>query len=319
MRLIPYQDTQTGFAGGLIMFFALLCATSLTSADAGENPAWSAWVSKIEVERLDGTKEIGSGVNIGNERVVTNCHVIREASMIRVIQGGSIWQASMDAGDVYRDLCFLTVPGFNGKSPAVAEAENVTVGLASVAVGYSAGLFKISRGHVKGLFNCACDGGKVIQTSSQFDPGASGGGLFNDRGELIGILTFKSSVGGDYHFALPVGWMKLLSSRPLPSISGKTTFWESATRNSGYFLAACDLGAKKNWHGLLALSRDWIKEESSNPEAWMAWGRSNLRLGNLDDAVKGFQKTLLLDSTHAEAWWELQKLEIDLDKPLVTL
>jgi len=26
--------------------------------------------------------------------------------------------------------------------------------------------------------------------------------------------------------------------------------------------------------------------------------------------------SLLLDSTHAEAWWELQKLEIDLGLPL---
>jgi tetratricopeptide (TPR) repeat protein len=140
--------------------------------------------------------------------------------------------------------------------------------------------------------------------------------MFDSQGRLLGILTFKSGSGGNYHFAVPVGWMKQLSR--IPSISGKTSFWESATRDSGYFLVACDLGAKNSWDALLNLSRDWTRQEPDNPQAWMAWGRAHLNLGHLEDAATGFQKVLLLDSTHAEAWWELQKLEIDLDRPLIS-
>lgn len=44
----------------------------------------------------------------------------------------------------------------------------------------------------------------------------------------------------------------------------------------------------------------------------MAWGRANLKLEQVNEAVHGFRRALLLDSTHTEAWWELQKLEIDL-------
>lgn len=279
-------------------------------------PDWSRWVMKIEVVRIDGATEVGSGVTIGPQRVVTNCHVIREASTIRVSRGGESWFARMESGDEYRDLCFLRVQGFDGELPRIAEPEQARVGIPVVAVGYSGGRFSVSEGHLKGLFSCACDGGRVLQTSASFEPGASGGGMFDSKGNLLGILTFKSGAGGNYHFAVPVGWMKRLSR--LPSISGKTSFWESATRDSGYFLVACDLGAKKDWVGLLELAREWTRLESDNPQAWMAWGRAHLNLGHLEEAAAGFQKVLLLDSTHAEAWWELQQLEIDLDRPLIT-
>jgi hypothetical protein len=285
-----------------------------TRADV--EPDWSNWVLKIEVVRVDGAKELGSGVALGPERIVTNCHVIRQASSIRVSRGDASWAAIMEAGDEYRDLCFLKVPGYPGMAPRIAEPEDARVGIEVVAVGYPGGRFQVSRGLVKGLFTCACDGGRVIQTSAPFEPGASGGGMFDRKGHLLGILTFKSGAGGSYHFAVPVGWMKQLSRAPLPSISGKSTFWESATRDNGYFLVACDLGAKKDWAGLLHLAQDWTRQEPDNPQAWMAWGRAQLNTGHQEEAARGFQKVLLLDSTHAEALWELQKLEVDLDRSL---
>jgi hypothetical protein len=228
------------------------------------------------------------------------------------LRGKEAWPASMEAGDEYRDLCFLRVPDYQGKVPRMGEPEDVGVGTWVVAIGYPGGDYAVSEGEIKGLFTCACDGGRVIQTSAHFDPGASGGGLFDRTGRILGILTYKSGSGGNYHFAVPIGWMKQLSKIPAQTISGKTTFWEDATRDNGYFLVACDLGAKLNWNGLLTLSRDWKRQEPDNPQAWMAWGRSNLNLGRTDEAIRGFQRVLLLDSTHAEAWWELQKLEVDL-------
>jgi len=295
---------------------ALLLALAALSAQAGAmqeaRPDWSSWVMKVEVVRMDGSSELGSGVTIGPQRIVTNCHVVRQASTIRVIRGAEAWSANMESGDEYRDLCFLKVPGFPGEVPPIGEPEDARVSIPVIAAGYSGGNFAVSEGHIKGLYTCVCDGGRVIQTSAHFDPGASGGGLFDSAGRLLGILTYKSGAGGSYHFAVPVGWMKQLSKIPPQTISGKSTFWESATKDSGYFLVACDLGAKEKWADLLVLANDWIRQEPDNPQAWMAWGRASLNLGHSLDAVKGFQKVLLLDSTHAEAWWELQKLEIDL-------
>lgn len=298
--------------GAALLPFALATA----GAHAAHTDDWSRWVLHVEVTRNDGGRELGSGVVIGPQQVVTNCHVLRDARTIRVSRGAETWAATAGAGDAYRDLCFLSVPGHPGEAPRLAEADNARVGTRVFAVGYPGGSFAVSAGGVKGLFTCACDGGRVIQTSAQFDPGASGGGLFDETGRLLGILTYKSAAGGDFHFAVPIGWMRMLSQSPPQAIAGKTSFWESATRDSGYFLIACDLDAKRNWRGLLKLSRDWTEKEPANPQAWMAWGRANLKLERVDEAIHGFQRVLLLDSTHSEAWWELQKLEVDLGRPL---
>ncbi|MCA1978585.1 MAG: trypsin-like peptidase domain-containing protein [Thiobacillus sp.] len=283
---------------------------------AARQPAWDTWVLKVDVIRNDGTRDLGSGVLIGPERLITNCHVVRNAREIRVSQGQDSWLASPVMGDAYRDLCLLRLPGHPGNPPPIAEPGSLKVGQAVYAAGYSGGTFGTSTGRVKGLFTCDCDGGKVIQTSAQFEPGASGGGLFNEAGELVGILTFKSHSGGIFHFAIPIGWMKQLSQRPLSDRQDREPFWENPSRSSGYFLAACDLSAKKKWQDLLQLTQEWERQEPYNPQAWMASGRANLGLKRLHRAARDFQKVLELDSTHAEAQWELQQLELELGQPL---
>lgn len=65
----------------------------------------------------------------------------------------------------------------------------------------------MSRGRIIGL-HYECDGERVIQTSAAFDRGTSGSGLFDRQGRLVGLLTFKAKAGGNFHFALPVGWLR---------------------------------------------------------------------------------------------------------------
>ena len=299
-----------------IVIALLLLAAQAANAGVADS---SAWVLKIEVVQNDGSQEVGSGVVIASQRVVTNCHVVRNARTIRVSRGQESWPARMESGDEYRDLCFLSVPGFLGSAPPMAPLEEIRVGIPVYAVGYSGGQFKMSAGFVKGLYICACDGGKVIRVSAPFEPGASGGGLFDPEGRLLGILTFKSVSGGDFHFAVPVGWMRMLGEKPqLGVMSGKGGFWENVTTSSNYFLVACDLNSKQDWRGLLKLSRDWTRQEPDNPEAWMSLGRAQLNQGQKGEAAKDFERVLMLDSTHRDAGWELQKLELELDRSLTS-
>ena len=59
-----------------------------------------------------------------------------------------------------------------------------------------------------------------------------------------------------------------------------------------------------------------MREDPYNPQAWMASGRANLGLKRLREAAGDFQKVLELDPAHAEALWELQQLELELDESL---
>lgn len=297
----------------LVLLFTALWA-GIASADA---PDRTARVHKLVVTRTDGVTELGSAVPLGGERLVTNCHVLRDAARVELHVGGSVHQAKMDLRNAYRDLCFLTAPGYRSEPMPMIDVGETRVGLEVVAVGYSGGEFATSHGRIIGLHSCECDGGKVIQTSAHFERGASGGGLFDRQGRLVGVLTFKAKSGGNFHFALPVGWLRHVASEELEPIAGNPSFWEQPGRESGYFLAACDLGAQKKWHPLDRLAREWTEQEPDNPEAWIALGRARHGLGQAEAAAEAFQRVLLLDSTHAEAKWALQQLEFELGRNLV--
>jgi Trypsin-like peptidase domain len=301
----------------LTLLFGMQLAIPLhAEAVASGSSEWMTRVLKVVVTRSDGGREIGSAVPLSGDRMVTNCHVTRYAADITVVSPSRSWKANADLRDAYRDLCFLNVPGYRGKTMPMIETGKTRVGLDVLAVGYSDGMFGISEGEVVGLHTCECDGGKVIQTSAPFDRGASGGGLFDKAGRLVGILTFKSKSGGNFHFALPVGWLRHIAANNVqPIVSGKT-FWEQPGKESAYFLAACDLGAQKKWQQLSTLAGEWTEQEPDNPEAWMALGRSQLGMRQSGAAASSFQHVLMLDSTHAEAKWELQKLEFELGRRL---
>jgi serine protease Do len=298
----------------LTVLIVLLAAPWVAAASV-DPVAWQARVHQVVVTRVDGVQELGSAVALAGERLVTNCHVLRNAARIDVRLDGIARQASTSARDAYRDLCFLDLPGHEVGPVPTVEVGETRVGMDVVAVGYPGGEFAVRPGRIVGLHHCECDGGRVIQTSADFDRGASGGGLFDRQGRLVGILTFKARSGGNFHFALPVGWLRHVATAGSAVASG-ASFWESAGSDSAYFLAACDLGAQQKWESLERLSEEWTGKEPSNPEAWMAWGRAKRGMGQTEGAVAAFQRVLMLDSTHAEAQWALEQLEFELGRSL---
>jgi len=297
----------------ILQLFCLLPWAMVAFAHA---PDWTTRVYKPVATRADGTTELGPAVPLEGERLVTNCHVLRRAARIEVHVGDTIRLAQADLRDAYRDMCFLTLPGLRAAPMPMIDVGETRVGLGAVAAGYPAGELAIGKGRIVDLHSCECDGGKIIQTSAAFDQGASGGGLFDRQGRLVGILTFKAKSGGYFHFALPVGWLRQLAVAKNAPGTGEASFWEHPGRESGYFLVACDLGAQEKWRSLSSLADEWTGQEPNNPEAWMALGRARSGLGQAETAVQAFQRALMLDSTHAEATWTLRELEFELGRSL---
>jgi hypothetical protein len=65
----------------------------------------------------------------------------------------------------------------------------------------------MSEGIVSGLRDSG-EGYGVIQTTAAISPGSSGGGLFNARGQLVGITTYKIKGGENLNFAIPVNFIR---------------------------------------------------------------------------------------------------------------
>src|SRR5471032_3329748 len=83
--------------------------------------ALSSSVLKIEVVRDKGGFSLGSGVVVAPEKILTNCHVTREALRINVVRGSARWSADSQMSDVDHDLCLLRVPGLQASTVALGQ------------------------------------------------------------------------------------------------------------------------------------------------------------------------------------------------------
>ena len=178
----------------------------------------------------------GSGVVVGDYEVVTNCHVLRKAADVAVRQAAD-WSgretyrmaAYLLARNYERDLCLLFVDQLPDPPAAQAvrlgAAKVLSVGEEVYAVGAPAGLeLSLSRGVVsqlRGVFGKRT--APVVQTDAAISRGSSGGGLFNQSGELVGITTFKWR-GESLNFALPAEWVEELR------VQGRSQLLEATRR-----------------------------------------------------------------------------------------
>ena len=167
----------------------------------------------------------GSGVVVGQNEVVTNCHVISGANEIMVhrsmdprVRTDRQMAAKSMARNEDRDLCLLFVDQLSEPSAAIpislGKARDVSIGDEVYAIGAPRGLdLSLSRGVVSQLRGSHDErSAPLIQTDAAISPGSSGGGLFNGTGELIGITSFKLSGHGNegISFAIPAEWVKAL-------------------------------------------------------------------------------------------------------------
>lgn len=162
---------------------------------------------------------VGSGVVVEEGRVVTNAHVVYEASEIVIgTDDGSIFPAEVVGIDAISDLAIIEPQAGTLPSPpaTLSAAETLEVGTDVLAIGYPLGLEKsISRGIVSGKgrilpFTPTSWLTPLIQTDAAVNPGNSGGALVNLCGEVVGINTLASNRGQNVNFAVPVSLVKKL-------------------------------------------------------------------------------------------------------------
>lgn len=159
----------------------------------------------------------GSGVIISKDGyIVTNNHVINGASKVEVtLKDGSNYEAKVVGSDSRTDVAILKIDANNLKPASLGDSSKLRVGELAVVIGNPLGKLggTVTDGIISALEReITLDGStmNLIQTNAAVNPGNSGGGLFNDKGELVGIVVAKSS-GLDVEglgFAIPINDVK---------------------------------------------------------------------------------------------------------------
>ena len=159
----------------------------------------------------------GSGVIISKDGyVLTNNHVIEGAEEVTIrLHDGKEYKANVVGSDSRTDIGILKVDARNLKPVTIGDSSALVVGETAVVIGNPLGELggSVTDGIISALEReITLEGSKMnlIQTNAAINPGNSGGGLFNSKGDLVGIVVAKSS-GLDIEglgFAIPINDVK---------------------------------------------------------------------------------------------------------------
>jgi len=147
----------------------------------------------------------GTGVVIDDQgHVLTNAHVVANATSITVTVDGVAHDATLVGGDTERDIAVLRVSDTSDLVPAdLATDDEAAVGDDVVAIGNALALeggLTVTEGIVSALDrSIETESGTLhglIQTDAAISSGNSGGALVNAAGQVIGINTAVASSGG---------------------------------------------------------------------------------------------------------------------------
>jgi serine protease Do len=158
----------------------------------------------------------GSAVVIGTETLITNCHVLRKASRFTVGHESTTLEATLEMWDPERDVCQIKARTMTAPAVPLGRTESLLVGQTVFALGSPRGLeLTLSAGLISALRRSTDQHLVSIQISAPISHGSSGGGLFDEGGQLLGITSSGVDALGaqNLNFAIPVDYVRDLPAR----------------------------------------------------------------------------------------------------------
>ncbi|MGR9074012.1 MAG: S1 family peptidase [Gammaproteobacteria bacterium] len=213
----------------IVVVYILAFAAAGPVAALEANLALVQSVVKIVARTAAGKSYLGSGVVIADNRIATNCHVIRKAGKISVLKEHIRHPVTGRSAIPELDICILQTDSLDLPPVPFGDAAKISAGDSIYILGYP---HAIGPSYLSGAVVALHPFRKsrVIEINTGFMQGSSGGGLFNRFGELIGLTTFMGRKHGKAHFyAIPIDWLirameeKKVAIAPFDAL----TFWET--------------------------------------------------------------------------------------------
>jgi S1-C subfamily serine protease/tetratricopeptide (TPR) repeat protein len=213
-KLLPSLSLMVG---GFVLLYEITVATALTPQEIAK----TALGSTVHLGVIDakGKSWAGSGFVVHDGQIATNHHVINDMSIggVRLVGKEDIYpiEAILDS-DKEHDLAVIKVGGIDVPALALGDSDTVQIGDKVYVAGNPQGLEGSFSDGIISAIRHSSDADKFFQMTAPISQGSSGGPVFNERGEVIGVsfATFRN--GQNLNFAIPVNYLKALM-QPLPT------------------------------------------------------------------------------------------------------
>ena len=215
----------------------------------------------------------GSGFNISKDGlIVTNYHVVKEADKIIVkFKNGDVFEGQhYSYVDEEKDFVIIKIPGFDLPTVKFGNSNKVEIGNEVIAIGNPKGAWHTVT---KGIISQKVDYGryKMFQTDVFIAPGSSGGPLFNNKKEIIGVTTSGIEVGLDINYVIPINYV----------IGAKNSSNNKSTKSIGFDIKKVTYRQPSN-NTNKSTNSDAQKIESVSPSS-----SSNTSLSPAEDSFYG--------------------------------
>lgn len=300
--------TRLSFTVFYSALFYLCFATSTLAMPSDELVhQLNAQVLRVQVGLANGSYGLGSAVVIAKDQVVTNCHVVANANSINVVNNGAPHAVTAIKPDWHHDLCILKVENLDAPIAKIGSSKNLKYEQSVFTIGYPhfQAVPSSTYGVVKGLY--PMHDSVIIRATSSFGLGASGGGVFDDDGNLVGIITLKSPGSSAYYYNMPVEWVQALLNTPEQAVSAKSErpFWAASYDKWPYFMQVVQPFITENWDSLLQIATKWTQEEPSTVESWFYLAAAEYAVKDFENAEAHMQKVVAMNNQHSQAIYYL--------------
>ncbi len=288
----------------LLVLLSLFYVPSLLARPSfAETLALSHSIVMITTQLPNGQNGRGSGVVVNKNYVATNCHVIANALGANIAKFRDGYQPKAIKADWKHDLCLLKFDDLPFKPVAMRDSQTLQYEEAVFSLGFPVGqnVPQSSYGNIKAMY--PFDDSLIIRSDAAFAMGSSGGALFDEQFNLIGITTFKSPGSKAYFYHLPVEWIKALMQAPETQslATNEIPFWAVPVEERPAFMQVVIPYQNQEWDALKAIAQQWTVDEPQSPDAWYYLGVAEEGQGNLTEAKAHLAKAIALNARELDA------------------
>jgi len=276
----------------------------------------------VSVDLGNGNTGTGTGVVVSNEYVATNCHILANAHGANIAKYGDGYQPIAMKADWKHDLCLLKFEKLPFKPVPMRDSATLLNEEEVFTVGYPGGnsVPQPSYGSIKATY--PLDNSLIIRSNAAFALGSSGGAMFDQQFNLIGITSFKNPGPNSFFYSMPVEWIKQLFDAPdlLSLKTEQQPFWAQPNAQHPYFMKIVVPFQNGEWDEVKRIAGEWVKKQPELADAWYFLGVAELESNQISDAKLHLNKTTALNNRHLEALLKLSEIAVsennfaDLDK-----